>query len=276
MFDALHDGFRWVAASHVTRRVTAALGIQGRFHTLYWRGQHLAHRGTCTQPVAGTTVTFPARTPDEFRHCHTLMGERAVLDDLLAHVDAADVFFDVGAYLGVYTAFVGATYPTVRTVAFEPDPDKRAGLERVVAANGLTADVRDCGLSDETGVVSFATSRGTEGPNVSRVATGRHDHLIEVPVTTVDHLVGDGTTPPPSVVKIDVEGAEVGVLRGMRETLTARPPRVIYCEVHPTLLPSYGDAEGDARSLLEAAGYAVTRLATRGDEYFLRATRPAS
>ena len=49
----------------------------------------------------------------------------------------------------------------------------------------------------------------------------------------IDELVSSGELPPPTVVKIDVEGAELAVLEGMRETIGAHRPAII-CELHDT------------------------------------------
>lgn len=69
-----------------------------------------------------------------------------------------------------------------------------------------------------------------------------------VELVTVDELVADGTVAPPSVVKIDVQGAEAEVLRGMRRTLEEHGPLVL-CELHGT-----GDV---VKPLLDELGYDV-------------------
>ena len=262
----------WGASSRPVRFLTAATGLQGRFHELYWRRQFERHDGTCTRAVNGVEVVFHAGTPDEFRHCKTLMDEGDVLEDVVAHVEPDDVFFDVGAYLGVYTCFVCASHPSVRTVAFEPDPNRQALLHRNVEENDLDAEIHEYVLSDAPGTASFATS-GEGGPNVSHVATGEHDGTIEVEQATVDDLVERGEVPPPNVVKVDVEGGEFDALSGMRETLGREECRVVYCEVHPTLLPSYGATEEGIVSLLAERGFAVERIGERGHEFHLRATK---
>jgi len=56
--------------------------------------------------------------------------------------------------------------------------------------------------------------------------------VLEVDVVAVDELVADGLRAP-DVVKIDVEGSELAVLEGMRETIRSHEP-VIICELHAT------------------------------------------
>jgi hypothetical protein len=57
-----------------------------------------------------------------------------------------------------------------------------------------------------------------------------------VELVAIDDLVAAGRVPPPDVVKIDVEGAELAVLAGMRETLARHRPAII-CELHDTHAP---------------------------------------
>lgn len=72
-------------------------------------------------------------------------------------------------------------------------------------------------------------------------------------MTTIDQTIAAGY-PVPQVMKIDVEGAEVRVIRGMERLLATNPPRVLYIEVHPEFLPLFGDSIEDLRTLLEDAG----------------------
>ena len=57
--------------------------------------------------------------------------------------------------------------------------------------------------------------------------------MIEVQTVAIDDLVRAGGLPTPDVVKIDVEGAEIAVLEGMRETIDRHRPAII-CELHDT------------------------------------------
>ena len=62
------------------------------------------------------------------------------------------------------------------------------------------------------------------------VPTGARES-IEVAVSSIDELLAAGEVPVPDVVKIDVEGAELEVIEGMRRTLDEHHP-VLLCEVH--------------------------------------------
>lgn len=96
---------------------------------------------------------------------------------------------------------------------------------------------------------------------------------IEIDLAAGDDLVSGGTVPSPTVLKIDVEGAELRVLEGLAETLAAGSVRLAYVEVHPDRLARYGDEPGGVAAFLSDRGFAVERVAERDDEYFLRACR---
>jgi FkbM family methyltransferase len=131
-----------------------------------------------------------------------------------------DHFLDVGANVGSYTVLAaGAVGASVTCV--EPIPAAFARLQRNIALNGLSTAVSawQGGLSDVPGTLRFTEDMDTVN---HVVAEGEGTHAIEVPVRTLDDLVG---TNVPLLIKIDVEGHELAVLLGGRETL--RHPDVL-------------------------------------------------
>ena len=69
---------------------------------------------------------------------------------------------------------------------------------------------------------------------------------------------------PPTAIKIDVEGAEAAVVRGLERTLKARIPRVIFIEVHR--LPGLEKGQMAMHRQLKQAGYTVARSWVRKGE----------
>lgn len=97
----------------------------------------------------------------------------------------------------------------------EPVPSTFAHLRRNVALNDLAGRARcwQGGLADQAGSLRFTSGLDT----VNHVlAPGEEGTGVDVPVTTLDELVGDDVA---AVVKIDVEGYEWSVLKGARRTL---------------------------------------------------------
>jgi FkbM family methyltransferase len=132
-----------------------------------------------------------------------------------------DVVFDIGANAGYYTLLAARLAgPRGKVIACEPDPRIAAFLRAHVAANRLTnvAAVQSA-VGAECGTAHFSRGRGT--------GTGRMSDSGEltVRVRTLDELA-DEYAAFPTHLKIDVEGAELDVLRGGREVLSRARPTI--------------------------------------------------
>jgi FkbM family methyltransferase len=155
-------------------------------------------------------------------------------------VRAGDVVFDVGAHFGTY-AMIAAWRggPGARVVAYEPCALTRGYLVRHLAWNGVAdrVTVREVCCTDIVGVGAFyAHPTIPEGINGLLPAEG----LVETQVrcTTLDAEVEElGLVP--SLVKIDVEGAEVDVLRGAAGLLDSHGPGILV-SLHPGRLAQRG------------------------------------
>ena len=146
-----------------------------------------------------------------------------------------------------------AVGPSGRVIAFEPVPENVAAINENLALNGIDwVDVRQAAIGRESGsanlIVSDVSAFSRFG-NVS-VPTGARE-TIEVAVESIDGLLAAGAVPQPDVIKIDVEGAEIDVLEGARQTLGDRRP-VILCEVH--------DCNAEYVELMRGLGYNAMNL----------------
>lgn len=172
-------------------------------------------------------------------------NELPVQEALAACLRPGDVFYDIGANVGFFTV-IGARLVAAwgQVIAFEPVPENAAVVRRNCALNDFV-HVRVCetAVSDEVGTAELQLAHYAGGAALATAAPPPDlKGIITVPVTTVDALIAQQQAPPPAVVKIDVEGAEINVLCGMRETLAQIRPIVIY-EID----------DGDAQRLAEKA-----------------------
>lgn len=157
-------------------------------------------------------------------------------------------FLDVGANVGSYTVLAGGARARVTSV--EPIPETFAHLERNVALNALGGRVRavKCGVSDASGVLRFTTDLDC----VNHVlAQGEHLASVEVPVRTVDDLVGSDV---PVLIKIDVEGHERAVLIGASRTLGDPRLLAVVMETNGSGM-RYGVSDADLVSLMQGHGF---------------------
>ena len=192
------------------------------------------------------------------------------------------VLWDVGAHMGFHTlGFAALVGPTGRVVGFEPNPTNRERLRQNLEKNADLAariEILSCALSDRTGEAPFVLSHDVDTGASSmsfldgttpavEFAVSRAWNTIVVPLRTVDALVRDGVAPPPDALKIDVEGAELLVLRGADDTLRTAQPTVIV-EVHSARLVY------EVQQWLWSRGYAVRLLADEAPSRVLLSAAP--
>jgi len=177
--------------------------------------------------------------------------------------------FDLGAHIGILTlAAAKRVGPKGRVYAFEPSPETARILERHVALNGWQdrVEVVRAVASDFDGTVPFyvngtsmAASLGRENVEVLSVDRPADSAVkLEVASVTLDRFCASrGITP--HVFKIDVEGAELRVLRGARNLLLTRRSAIL-CEVHPQQMQHCGSSLGELQEFLDGIGYFLTPL----------------
>lgn len=133
-------------------------------------------------------------------------------------------FLDAGAFSGLYTLLACQANPALRAVAVEPNPQTLPKLRRNVAVNGLEHRVEVVGkaLSAEPGRAVLTVPRWAAAASLVRSVPA--ERVVDVDVTTGDDVVGDL---PIDLVKIDVEGLEAEVLRGLAKTVATHQPTII-------------------------------------------------
>jgi FkbM family methyltransferase len=168
------------------------------------------------------------------------------------------IVIDVGAYLGVY-ALLGARLAGAggRVVALEVDPRTVPFLRRNVVENGLTTRVRvlEAAAADYTGTGRFFLNDGDASGSSLFVQRGP---ARDVSIVRLDDVLAD--LPRVDVMKIDVEGAELRVLRGATDVIARSPNVAVICEVNPRALRAADAAPEDFVELFRELGFHVHRI----------------
>ncbi len=167
-----------------------------------------------------------------------------------AAVRPGTLVFDVGANIGAYTVlFAQWTGAAGRVVAFEPSPPSIAGLREQVRLNGVSdrVEIIEAAVSQSPGSAAFDCG-GASGTNALVPDAESGADVIRVETTSLDAFCAARGIYP-SIVKIDVEGAELDVLRGGRETL-ARPGVDVFVEFHPSAWKARGIPRRDIEAEL--------------------------
>jgi len=132
---------------------------------------------------------------------------------------------DVGAYAGDVLAVMVAASPQGQHIAWEPLPYLARRLKRRFP----TVDIRSSALSDSAGDMAFVHVRSRPSYSGLRERTYPGRESLATFTVRVDRL--DDSLPPgyvPHVIKVDVEGAELQVLRGGVKTLQQHQPYVFF------------------------------------------------
>jgi FkbM family methyltransferase len=208
-------------------------------------------------PLSGMVLELDPRTQID-----VVVGryERRVARIVERVLTTGQTAFDIGAHLGYFTLMMALVVGRDgRVVSFEPDPTVMEGLGRNLRRNGAQAEAEilllPAAVDDRPGRSGFVAGRETSR---GKLVTGLGD--IEVETMMLDDVARQFGRP--RLAKIDVEGRELGVLRGASETLRARET-VFVIEAHS------GGTERACRELMTSFAYdtAVVAEAGRAESY---------
>lgn len=168
-------------------------------------------------------------------------------------------FVDVGAHHGFYTLLVGLRNPDCRILAFEPVAENIEIVRRNLALNGLGAETFSCAAADRAGSLPFYVSQASDRSGLAANPTAPILRTCMVQTVRLDEFL-DRLAPGPALVKIDVEGAEVGVLRGMSGLFAQIEDLRIVLEFNPHCLEANGVSPQSLLSELVGLGYVAFAL----------------
>ena len=169
-----------------------------------------------------------------FRQLEARQKEPGTIDWIESTVGPSDVFFDVGANVGVYSVLATIVAPTARVFAFEPEPQTVAALQELVVINRLSITVFPIGLGARTRVTTWPVrgiAAGLSEPQFRDMGGRYIDGLrIGASIVSIDDLIASKVVPTPTHVKIDVDGTDFDVLCGLKKSITDRTLRWIAIE----------------------------------------------
>jgi FkbM family methyltransferase len=181
---------------------------------------------------------------------HELMVQEA----LRRSVAPGMTVFDVGADIGFFSILsAGLAGPRGRVEAFEPVPASAEAVRVNATLNGFeNLSVHRVAVSDHEGSEMLVVRAEHSWSHLSDRAPQAAAHArVPVALISLDEQIARGALPAPDLVKIDVEGSEGAVLRGLTRTLAARPV-VVICELHET--------NAEVVELLSSLGYSIENL----------------
>jgi FkbM family methyltransferase len=192
-------------------------------------------------------------TGERFYFTSTAEDIRAT-QDYVAQLDPqpGEVVIDVGAYCGLSAlTFSRAVGPRGRVVAVEPDPRNMEAL-RLNLQNVENVQIINKAIAGERGEVLFL-SEGNMGAAIVAGATGRNK-TIAIEAVTLGDIVEDAKLLKVDIVKIDIEGAEYGVIESSEDLISSLGARWSV-ELHMDLVTSQPINVERVRGVFDRAGY---------------------
>lgn len=249
---------------HVARRVYPLQSRYGLARIVHQR--LMRHFSYSRKPlrVDYDGITFEVMLGDNLQRQLFFSGayEPELHEVLKRELRGGGVMVDVGANIGVHSLPVArmlqASGSEGGVYAFEPAPDTAERLRRMAERNGVASrvEVVQVALGDRPRTASLRSATEYTSLDVGmRSLYGSGGDAIPVQVTPFDTWAESARLTRWDVLKMDVEGAEAEVLRGMQRTLSTLRPRLLAIEVVDEHLRRAGSSRTELVSLLESVGY---------------------
>ncbi len=208
---------------------------------------------------------FEVTTPMEEGRVCGIGDEEDFLRLFMEKIQPSDVFFDIGSCVGLYA--LHAALSGAKVIAFEPDPYFRKRLITNISLNKLQGSIQimDYAVSDKKGKAVLYTD-GVEGRSPSLCLIGERGSVI-VNTNSIDNAIAEGILPMPTFMKMDIEGAEILALHGMKQLLSSKDaPRYLFIELHPDFLKIFLSSVEECVTIIESFGYVVEYNTPRADQ----------
>lgn len=249
--------------------VLHSLGIMRLGRSVYHR--HLLRRGTHEVTVRGERLRFAVGSIRAIERIeYVVPSEGPLIERMLGAIRPHDVFYDIGANIGLFTLLVMSRHRghKITVHAIEPEPRAADVLRKNLKLNSLEdVMVHETALGSSTGMTEFFVDPDPgSGKHSLFSILGADYYRIEIQMMTGADFMRD-TRSTPDVLKIDVEGAEMEVLRGFQKALESGRVRELFIEVHTQALLRYGSSHEALRGWLQDRGYAPAWSHKRGHEF---------
>jgi FkbM family methyltransferase len=223
---------------------------------------------TINQDVLKAQMAFKVHNPIEEDRVIGSNSEIEFTEEIISELRATDNYYDIGSCIG-FTAISAAKNSGCNVFAFEPDSELAEHLRYNIFLNLLNdrIKVNEWAVSDSDGTVDFFTS-GSNGASPALAKTQDQARKITVKTYKIDSAIKQNILMMPSVIKIDIEGAELMALKGMSDALHAsNGPRVIFIETHPPFMSQFGHTVEMLQQFLKDKNYKEEYMKKRGGEY---------
>lgn len=186
------------------------------------------------------------------------LWEPQISDWMASRVKPGDVFVDVGANIGYYTLLASTLVgSTGRVIAVEASPSICQRLRRNVEINGgANVSIHNVAASDRQGSVKLFKGPPGNPAETTTAESAGFELECEVPAERLDALLAPADFRRARILKLDIEGAEYGALRGLTGLLPSSHPELeILAEANVRPADEGGSRAADLIALLGEFGF---------------------
>ncbi|XOB42191.1 MAG: FkbM family methyltransferase [Candidatus Nealsonbacteria bacterium] len=204
--------------------------------------------------------------PNELSIYQSLDGEKTLLQKFLNRINNKTVFYDIGANIGMYS-LCAAKYKVCPKFIYcwEPEPFNFKRLKENIDLNDIkNITAFPVALGSENVVLELWTDAKEPG-SLTPSFTRKSSKSISVQVVRGDDWVLEKRLYLPSIIKIDVEGYELNVLKSFKKTISKSKP-IIFLEIHPFFLKNLGIKKEQVLNFLYGLNYTTTFSSLRENQ----------
>jgi len=278
--DDFKNLIKGITYNPLLRSIVRKLGLTKVFRKWYFL---LAKpkTGIISYDISGVKAELYTKTPGELRLLESMggagKGEKLILEKLISETKEGDIVYDVGANIGLYSIFLAKKVSEKgKVVVFEPEKENYAHLLDNIKLNNqknilyYNIALGENNYSAKLYIGGAMGDKGGEMGNCSIIKSGGLENVKYemVEVVSCDDFYKKNDLPVPNIIKIDVEGFEFSVLKGMKEILKNPECRIVCCEVHKTILPD-GILTEDIISFIRSFNFKKIDIYNREEENHL-------
>jgi len=155
--------------------------------------------------------------------------ENGLIQAIIHFSKPEDVIWDVGGNCGLFSYLLAKNLPKNKIVFFEPNPFVyRIACEALKPFSNVQGV--NAGLSSKSDASALLTipPGGSACGTLENIKTQSKGQALKVRLCVGDRLVETGAYPAPDIVKIDTEGHEIDVIKGLSELIKTKRPKVFF------------------------------------------------
>lgn len=175
-------------------------------------------------------------------------------------------FVDVGAHFGYYSLLAARSRKNINIVAIEPIKETAEILSRNMRLNNVNnAEVYNCAASNREGLAPFNLTEASDSAGFYKHTLAKTKRKITVNTVRLDSILKGKRV---DFIKIDVEGHEIAVLEGLKNTLNKNNDIKLLVEFNPSLQESAGFKTDKLITVLEDLGFEVFLVDEINKQYY--------